>query len=306
MAGVFTNILQSIVKSSDEIASLGKSAAKKALGLTDKADIPKTLANSIDDFSRSLKVSKTTVSELAAKLQKVQDETANAAKGTKVGDEALKAGEAALAALKESDWWKANDDLFDDIVDSGDLLKKINNPKSVYALENVSDRALQMTFGVIQKMPLKTSGAVQDGVFTFLKSTKNLSDARLLGNLEYVTTALQRSSIMNRTKNFVAEFKWYLKLGLSVAAIVLLCVFTGKANPIDAITTQFGKTAAELAKIGGDALGTVVNTAADAIGTGANTFLDSSGLGGLFKGMGTYIMIGVAVVFMIILFMMLK
>jgi hypothetical protein len=111
---------------------------------------------------------------------------------------------------------------------------------------------------------------------------------------------------MNLAKKFVAENKWYIGIGLSVPAIVLLCVFTGKANPIDAITTQFGKTAEELAKIGGETLGTAVNTAAGALGTGANTFLDSSGLGGLFKGWGTYIMIGVAVVFMIILFMMLK
>jgi hypothetical protein len=305
MAGVFGNILQAIVKSSDEIASLGKSAAKKALGLADKVPIPSAIANSIDDFSRALKVSKTTVSELAAKLQKVQDETVNAAKSGKIGDEAIKAGETALAALKESDWWKANDDLFDDIVDSGELLKKINNPKSVYALENVSDRALQMTFGVVQKMPLKTSGAVQDGVFTFLKSTKNLSSERLGESLKYITTSLERSRTINLAIAFMKEYKWAIGLGLSVASITLLCIFT-KKPPLEAITDQLGKAVVDIAKAGGTALGEGLGAAAGGLGAGANNFLDSSGLSGLFKGMGTYIMIGVAVVFMMILFMMLK
>ena len=285
-ASLFKSAIKTGTKSADDIATEIATAVGKIAGKADAAteSAAKALIESIQKGT----------DDLSTMSKKIDDLEAAAKKGS-IGE----------LSLKNSKFWKDNATLFENIGKASKIINDIKLNKVADDALELSQEATQMVLAQLKKT-VKTGTKLDDGVFNFFKLFKDKTATAFAEDTKYMMDAMTRGSSWNRAMTFVKDKKWVIGIVGGVASLVLLCVFTGKANPIDALTTQFGKTAEELAKIGGDALGTVVNTAADAIGTGANTFLDSSGLGGLFKGMGTYIMIGVAVVFMNILFMMLK
>ena len=261
-----------ITKGADELATKAK-AAKAATGAT---------ALTSDEI---VKASKTLVTDMSndVDLDVIGPKIDNLLKNTTDNIDDLEALIPGIKKVKKAadDFIKLKDGKVIDPVDAANSANDASHKILVSKLRNV--------YQVGNK-------AIPENILTYYKSFDKIPATRFNEIGKYATDAVTQSSRYNMAVAYIKANPWLVtKFSIGAATLTLIMITTGKLNPVDAITQQLGKTAAELAK---EAADIVIDTSKDII--------DQTGIGDFFKKWGVYIAIAGGVMLMLVLFMMLK